>query len=141
MTRLSRVAWVRARRRPSGSFEGGRDVTGNLIPCQIFGYNGARKAKSGGAGAARMRVSPLATGEVTTVGIPTPPQLPHHKVKIKKAGQRACNEKNEKGKFCGGHPERGVYTTDVLEQSFGGGGKDRGPGPAVYPLRPFKHFS
>jgi hypothetical protein len=27
----------------------------------------------------------------------TPAQLPHHKVKIKKAGQRACNEKNEEG--------------------------------------------
>src|SRR3981081_1072665 len=89
----------------------------------LFGYNGARTAKSGGAGAAQMRVSPLATGEVTTSGTETPPQLPHHKVKIKKAGQRACNEKNEKGKFCGGHLKRGVYTIDVLEQACGDAAK------------------
>jgi len=47
----------------------------------------------------------------------TPPQLPKHKVKIKKEGQRACNEKNEKGKFCGGHLKRWFYTTDVVEQA------------------------
>src|SRR5258708_38852973 len=44
-----------------------------------------------GASAARTRVSPLATGEMTTSDTRTPPQLPHHKVKIKKTGQRACN--------------------------------------------------
>jgi len=99
---------------------------------QIFGYNDARKAKSGGAGAARMRVSPLATGEVTTSGTQTPPQLPHHKVKTKKAGQRACNENNEKGKFCGGHLKRWFYTTDVLEQSCGDAEKAWGPDAEVY---------
>ena len=36
----------------------------------------------------------------------TPAQLPKHKVKYKKPLQRACNEKNEKGKFCGGHLKR-----------------------------------
>ena len=41
----------------------------------------------------------MATGTVTT----DVPQLPKHKVKIKKPGQRACNEKDAKGKFCGGH--------------------------------------
>ena len=47
------------------------------------------------------------------------PQLPNHKVKIKKPGQRACNEKNEKGKFCGGHLKRWFYSADVLEQECG----------------------
>ena len=46
-------------------------------------------------------------------------QLPNHKVKIKKPGQRACNEKNEKGKFCGGHLKRWFYATDVLEKECG----------------------
>jgi hypothetical protein len=46
-------------------------------------------------------------------------QLPNHKVKIKKAGQRACNEKDDKGKFCGGHLKRWFYAKDVLEQKCG----------------------
>jgi hypothetical protein len=49
----------------------------------------------------------------------TPPQLPHHKVKFKKHLQRSCNEKNEKGKFCGGHLKRWFYTTDIVEQQCG----------------------
>ena len=41
-------------------------------------------------------------------------QLSKHKVKVKKAGQRACNEKDEKGKFCGGHLKRWFdYQTEV----------------------------
>ena len=40
-------------------------------------------------------------------------QLPNHKLKIKKPGQRSCNEKNEKGKLCGGHLKRWFYTADV----------------------------
>ncbi len=79
-----------------------------------------------------MRVSALATGEISTSGTQTPPQLPHHKVKIKKAGQRACNEKNEKGKFCGGHLKRWFYTTDVLEQACGDAEKAWGPDAEVY---------
>ena len=47
------------------------------------------------------------------------PQLPKHKVKIKKAGQRACNEKDAKGKLCGGHLKHWFYTTDVVEQACG----------------------
>ena len=46
-------------------------------------------------------------------------QLPHHKVKIKKPGQRACNEKDEKGKLCGGHLKRWFYMADALEQACG----------------------
>ncbi len=50
----------------------------------------------------------------------TLPQLPHHKLKVKiKAGQRACNEKNEKGKICAGHLKRWFYSADVKEQACG----------------------
>jgi hypothetical protein len=49
-----------------------------------------------------------------------PVQLPNHKVRLKlKAGQRACNEKNAKGKLCGGHLKRWFYTADVTEQACG----------------------
>ena len=74
----------------------------------------------------------MATSEVTTSGSQNVPQLPNHKVKIKKAGQRACNEKNEKGKFCGGHLKRWFYTTDVLEQACGDAEKAWGPDAEVY---------
>jgi len=59
-------------------------------------------------------------------------QLPHHKVKTKKAGQRACNEKNDKGKFCGGHLKRWFYSADVVEQSCGDAEKAWGPDAEVY---------
>ena len=49
----------------------------------------------------------------------SPAQLPNHKVKYKKPLQRACNEKNDKGKFCGGHLKRWFYTADVVEQGCG----------------------
>jgi len=68
----------------------------------------------------------------TTATPQAPPQLPHHKVKIKKAGQRACNEKNEKGKFCGGHLKRWFYTADVLEQACGDAEKAWGRDAEVY---------
>ena len=48
-----------------------------------------------------------------------PPQLPKHKVKYKLTFQRACNEKDEKGKLCGGHLKRWYYTADVIEQGCG----------------------
>ncbi|MGA2688260.1 MAG: hypothetical protein ABSE85_09350 [Candidatus Korobacteraceae bacterium] len=47
------------------------------------------------------------------------PQLPKHKVKYKKAFQRACNELDAKGKLCGGHLKRWSYWVDVLEQKCG----------------------
>lgn len=47
------------------------------------------------------------------------PQLAKHKIKYKKAFQRACNEKDEKGKLCGGHLKRWFYMADVLEQTCG----------------------
>jgi hypothetical protein len=61
-----------------------------------------------------------------------PPQLPHHKVKIKKPGQRSCNEKDAKGKFCGGHLKRWFYTTDVVEQSCGDAAEAWGRDAEVY---------
>ena len=74
----------------------------------------------------------MATGEITASETQTPAQLPHHKVKIKKEGQRACNEKNEKGKFCGGHLKRWFYTTDVVERACGDAEKAWGPNAEVY---------
>jgi hypothetical protein len=49
----------------------------------------------------------------------SPAQLPKHKVKYKMPLQRACNEKNDKGKFCGGHLKRWFYLADVLERACG----------------------
>lgn len=46
-------------------------------------------------------------------------QLPNHKVKVKQVGQRACNEKDDKGKFCGGHLKRWFYSSDAIEQECG----------------------
>ena len=63
---------------------------------------------------------------------PTVEQLPNHKVKVKKPGQRACNEKNEKGKLCGGHLKRWFYTTDVLETECGCAEKAWGANREVY---------
>ena len=73
----------------------------------------------------------LATGEMTS-GTQTPAQLPNHKVKIKKSGQRACNEKDDKGKACGGHLKRWFYTTDVVERACGDAEKAWGPDAEVY---------
>jgi hypothetical protein len=74
----------------------------------------------------------LATSDVATPVSADVPQLPNHKVKIKKAGQRACNEKNEKGKFCGGHLKRWSYSQDVIEQACGDAEKAWGPNAEVY---------
>jgi hypothetical protein len=74
----------------------------------------------------------LATSEVTPSPSQNVQQLPNHKVKIKKAGQRACNEKNEKGKFCGGHLKRWFYMTDAVEQECGDVEKAWGAKVEVY---------
>ena len=62
----------------------------------------------------------------------TMPQLPHHKVKIKKPGQRSCNEKDEKGKLCGGHLKRWFYMKDLLERECGDVEKAYGTHAEVY---------
>jgi hypothetical protein len=74
----------------------------------------------------------MASGETATTDTSPIPQLPNHKVKIKKPGQRACNEKNEKGKFCGGHLKRWFYAADVLEQECGCVEKALGADAEVY---------
>jgi hypothetical protein len=60
------------------------------------------------------------------------PQLANHKVKIKKPGQRACNEKDAKGKLCGGHLKRWYYMDDVKEQACGDVEKAFGPNAEIY---------
>jgi hypothetical protein len=79
-----------------------------------------------------MRVRPLATGEVITSSSESAPQLPNHKVKVKKAGQRACNEKDPKGKFCGGHLKLWAYKSDAVEHECGDIEKAWGPNAEVY---------
>ena len=59
-------------------------------------------------------------------------QLPHHKVKSKKSLQRSCNEKDEKGKICGGHLKRWFYKTDIIEQECGDAEQAWGPNREVY---------
>jgi hypothetical protein len=59
-------------------------------------------------------------------------QLPHHKVKVKKPGQRSCNEKDDKGKICGGHLKRWFYMADVLEQACGDVAQTYGPDAEIY---------
>ena len=84
------------------------------------------KLEFGGAFAAATRISLLATT------ITAPPQLPHHKVKFKKPGQRSCNEKDAKGKFCGGHLKRWYYHDDVLERQCGDVEQAFGPQAEIY---------
>ena len=74
----------------------------------------------------------MASGDSISSPTPAVPPLPHHKVKVKKAGQRACNEKNDKGKFCGGHLKRWFYTSDVLERECGCAEKAWGADAEVY---------
>jgi hypothetical protein len=74
----------------------------------------------------------MATADTASTGTSVVPQLPNHKVKIKKPGQRSCNEKDAKGKFCGGHLKRWFYATDVLEQECGDAEKAWGPDAEVY---------
>lgn len=45
--------------------------------------------------------------------------LPNHKLKIKLPLQRSCNEKDEKGKICGGHLKRWFYAVDSVERACG----------------------
>jgi hypothetical protein len=74
----------------------------------------------------------LATSEVTASNSQNVPQLPNHKLKVKKAGQRACNEKDAKGKFCGGHLKRWFYMHDVVELECGDIEKAMGPDAEIY---------
>jgi hypothetical protein len=62
----------------------------------------------------------------------TVPQLPNHKTKLKKPGQRSCNEKDDKGKICAGHLKRWYYMADVKEQACGDVQRMLGPNAEVY---------
>ena len=93
------------------------DLRGRLKPKTVVDRSAAGRSPS--AAIANPRVQAL-------------PPLPHHKVKIKKLGQRACNEKNEKGKFCGGHLKRWFYTADVIEHDCGDVEKAWGLDTEVY---------
>jgi len=48
-----------------------------------------------------------------------PQQFPNHKVKIKLPLQRSCNQKDDKGKICGGHLKRWFYAVDTVERACG----------------------
>src|ERR1700688_1519786 len=74
----------------------------------------------------------MASGETATAITSTIPQLPHHKVKIKKPGQRACNEKNEKGKFGAAHLKRCFISQELVEQACGDAEKAWGLDPEFY---------
>ena len=59
-------------------------------------------------------------------------ELPNHKLKTKKPAQRSCNEKDAKGKLCGGHLKRWFYITDVKEQECGDVAKAFGRNAEIY---------
>jgi hypothetical protein len=56
------------------------------------------------AAPAATTAAPATAGAVTAVAEPAAPEVP--KVKPKKATQRACDEKDAKGKLCCGHLKR-----------------------------------
>lgn len=62
----------------------------------------------------------------------TPPQLPHHRVKIKKPLQRVCDEPNGSGKLCAGHLKRWFFEVDIKEQACGDVLHAFGRGAEVY---------
>jgi hypothetical protein len=111
--------------------------SGHVAPCLRIVYNDRIRPNPAAFaplefGLDRTRSSPLATSEVTTSGSQNVQQLPNHKVKVKKAGQRACNEKDAKGKFCGGHLKLWFYATDAAERECGDIEKAWGPKAEVY---------
>ena len=59
-------------------------------------------------------------------------QLGNHKLKVKKPGQRSCNEKDAKGKLCNGHLKHWYYATDVKEQACGDVMQAFGPDAEIY---------
>ena len=54
------------------------------------------------------------TPAAATAAAPTPP-----KVKIRLPFQRACNEKNEKGKLCAGHLKRWYNFGEDIKAQYG----------------------
>lgn len=74
----------------------------------------------------------MATSEAVTASGQSVAQLPNHKVKVKVEGQRACNEKDAKGKFCGGHLKLWAYASDAVERECGDIEKAWGKKAEVY---------
>jgi hypothetical protein len=62
--------------------------------------------------------TPAATSAATAVAEPAAPEAP--KVKPKKATQRACDEKDAKGKLCCGHLKRWYDYPKEIEALVGG---------------------
>jgi hypothetical protein len=62
--------------------------------------------------------APAATAAATAVAEPAAPEVP--KVKPKKATQRACDEKDAKGKLCCGHLKRWYDYPKEIEALVGG---------------------
>jgi hypothetical protein len=62
--------------------------------------------------------APTATAAATAVAEPAEPEIP--KVKPKKATQRACDEKDAKGKLCCGHLKRWYDYPKEIEALVGG---------------------
>jgi hypothetical protein len=62
--------------------------------------------------------APTATTATTAVAEPAEPEVP--KVKPKKATQRACDEKDAKGKLCCGHLKRWYDYPKEIEALVGG---------------------
>jgi len=62
--------------------------------------------------------APAATAAATAVAEPAAPEAP--KVKPKKATQRACDEKDAKGKLCCGHLKRWYDYPKEIETLVGG---------------------
>ena len=60
------------------------------------------------------------------------PAVSAPKIKVRKPKQRACDEKDEKGKLCGGHLKRWYYMSDAVEQACGDVEKAWGPNAEVY---------
>jgi hypothetical protein len=76
--------------------------------------------------------APEQQGEQTKPEPPAVAQLPNHKVKLKKHLQRSCNQKDEKGKICGGHLKRFFYAADSVERACGDMEKAYGKDAEVY---------
>lgn len=59
-------------------------------------------------------------------------QLGNHKLKLKKPLQRSCNEKDAKGKICGGHLKRWFYAVDTVECECGDVEREFGKNSEMY---------
>ena len=59
-------------------------------------------------------------------------QLGNHKLNQKKPLQRSCNEKDAKGKICGGHLKRWFYAVDTIERECGDVEREFGKNAEMY---------